>query len=431
MSEENKRLSILIIPDMLPYPPTDGGKLCVFGLVDYLRKFHQIQMLMYAHSLSDRENINKLRSEWPDVVIHQAEIFSRQPKTKSTFKKKWKELFRGIKKSFKKEREPAAQGQGYELHHSTPFFPHELVFIKQLTTILAQNQFDIIQTEATHMLNLVNLFPAAAKKVYVQIEGRGEILYDYGVTHNFDKEYVKHVAGNAKFLEYAFMSRYDAVLALNETDRNDIDQNTGSDTIVYNSPFGILDAEIKVPDPDNYQPENLIFIGAEAHYPNLDALTWFVTAIVAEFETIPFKKLYVTGHWQKDTQLRLTKHLNSLEFIGFVDDLAPYLKNSVSISPVRIGGGGIRTKILSSMAQGVPVVATPLSAVGIKGTSGRELFIEDNAKDFASAISRLFADQSLAKTIGANAYQLVVDEYSQSTVGAKRNKIYQEICKTY
>jgi glycosyltransferase involved in cell wall biosynthesis len=433
MDNSKTRLNILVIPELLPYPPTDGGKLCTFMLIDYLRAFHNIHILLAAYDVSNKNNIAQLSAAWPDVTVHTVEIFS-QP-TQESFERKAVNSLKNVFVKFKKlyrpnSKEPAAVDvySRYGPYFALPFNPHHRDFIKKLAEVLADNKFDIIQTELTGMLNLVNLFPVNTKKVFVQIESKGNVLFDYGISNNFNKNYIKHVAGNTAFLEYAYMSEYDAVLALNDTDANEIRQNVPATVKVYTSPFGLLDRDVANPDFDKITIENLIFIGGEGHYPNYDGLSWFLTNIITELPTGPFKNIYVTGTWSAETRQKFTVLSDSINFIGFVDDLSPYLQTSVCIVPIRIGGGGIRTKILSAMAQGSPVIATTLSSVGINGGHEKELIVADTAKDFADAITNLFANPQLARNIARNAHRLILNEYTQTAVGQKRDNIYHQIC---
>ena len=430
MKKNKSRLNILIIPELLPYPPDDGGRLCIFVLIDYLRKFHNIQILLSAYGNTDKFIIAQLNAEWPDVQIHCADLFTEPPPL--SFKKRAIKLIKSALRNSYRFISPVETGvdvySRYGPQYTTPFSPLHRDFIKKLVEVLAVNRFDIIQTELTGRLNLVNLFPPAVKKVFVQIEKKGDVLYDYGVSNNFDKNYIKHVAGNTTFLEYAYMSQYDAILALNDNDAADIRKNVPAAVKVYTSPFGLLDKDIATINFDSVKTENLIFIGSENHYPNYDGLYWFLTDILTELQTKPFKNIYVTGTWSPETREKFTALSNHLQFIGFVNDLSPYLKTSVCIVPIRIGGGGIRTKILSAMAQGSPVIATTLSSVGIKGSHLNELIIADSAKDFAMSIINLFVTPELAQRITRNAHQLIQNEYTRVAVGEKRNKIYDQIC---
>ncbi len=56
---------------------------------------------------------------------------------------------------------------------------------------------------------------------------------------------------------------------------------------------------------------------------------------------------------------------NGVEVTGFVDDVAPYVREAaVSVAPMRVGAG-VQNKILESLALGTPVVTTRIGAEGL------------------------------------------------------------------
>jgi len=434
-TDNNRRLTILVIPGLMPFPPNDGGKLCVYGFIDYLRRYHNIHLLLMADSEGDKNYIEQLQSYWPEVSISHVDLFQRQvmPSNKTKFISIAKKFLKAFINLFQARQVPAPENvyNWYQVNRTTPFYPHHVSFIQKLESILSNTQFDIIQTELTWMLNLVNFLPVNSKKVFVQIENKSDVLYDYGISNDIHRGYLEYVVKNTEFLEYSYMAKYDAVFVLNESDRKRVQENL-PDVMVYNSPYGILDRDIKKPDFGEYVSENLIFMGGENHYPNVDALEWFLSDIIPLFENRPFRKLLITGSWTDKTKERLSAMDKSVVFIGFVEDLDPYLKNSVSIVPIRIGGGGIRTKILLAMAKCSPVVATSISAVGIGDANQNELVIADSAQAFAASIKLLFSDRSKAREIISNAYELINNKFSQHIVSELRNRYYLELtCKNY
>ncbi|MGZ3756197.1 MAG: glycosyltransferase [Mucilaginibacter sp.] len=433
MVSKKDELAILIVPNLIPFPPNDGGRLCIYGLIDYLRKFHRIHLLLSANDADEAQTIRQLELHWPDVTVDSVDLYQQSTlntgqRVKAIIKKSIKGFY-GILQKIKVNKTSLNDTyDGYDIHKTTPFYPHTDVFIQKLCQITGSNKFDIIQIELTRMLNLVNILPNDVKKVFVQIEERNSVIYDYGISRNFNPDFIRHVAGNTEFLEYAFMSQYDAILALNEIDNQKIQKKVSPRVAVYTSPYGILDKDIKELNIGNGKLENLIFMGGEIHYPNVDALNWFLTDIITNFTKRPFRKLYVTGNWSNKTINRYKQLSDCVEFIGFVDDLTPYIANSVSIVPVRLGGGGIRTKILSAMSQGSPIVTTSLAAVGMENQHQKSLLIADSAEEFVASINLLFDNQELARQIKDNAHELIVKQYSQTACGEIRRKIYSEIC---
>src|SRR5258706_2074294 len=158
----------------MPYPSNDGGKLCVYGFIDYLRHNHSIHLLLSAGNDEDKRNIKLLENHWPEVTISHVDLFhppvklSKKEKLKSFVKQCLRTLFNLFKTHQSIEsKDPYGW---FHVFRTTPFYPHHVRFIQKLEFILTRTKFDIIQTELTWMLNLIHLFPSDSKKVFVQIE---------------------------------------------------------------------------------------------------------------------------------------------------------------------------------------------------------------------------------------------------------------------
>jgi glycosyltransferase involved in cell wall biosynthesis len=119
-------------------------------------------------------------------------------------------------------------------------------------------------------------------------------------------------------------------------------------------------------------------------------------------------------------------HPSQVQFTGFVEDLYTVTKDSISIAPVRIGGG-LRTKILLAMAQGTPVICTTFALEGINATHQESIMIADDKDMFCSAVEYLVADLDRTFAICQKAQSLVKNNYSQSVVSELRYKFYQKI----
>jgi glycosyltransferase involved in cell wall biosynthesis len=100
--------------------------------------------------------------------------------------------------------------------------------------------------------------------------------------------------------------------------------------------------------------------------------------------------------------------------VGFVDDLNSFLnKMRVSVAPLRYGAG-IKGKIGTAMAVGLPVVATSIATEGMMVTDGENILVRDDAVDFAEAVIRLYGDESLWSSISESSIK-----FADSTWGAE------------
>jgi glycosyltransferase involved in cell wall biosynthesis len=143
-----------------------------------------------------------------------------------------------------------------------------------------------------------------------------------------------------------------------------------------------------------HERNNILFIGSFEHPPNADAMHWFIDEVFPLLHKLkPALKLLIVGGGAPKSLL--AKARSHIEFTGFVADIAP-LFNSIrlSIAPLRYGAG-VKGKINSSMAYGVPVIASTVAAEGMGLVHGRDVLIADDAEGFARLITQAYDDEKL------------------------------------
>ena len=100
--------------------------------------------------------------------------------------------------------------------------------------------------------------------------------------------------------------------------------------------------------------------------------------------------------------------------VGYVDDLQSFLdKMRISVAPLRYGAG-IKGKVGTAMAAGLPVIATSVATEGMDITSGREIISVDGPQAFADAVVMLYKNQEQWNQISVNGI-----EFAEKTWGAK------------
>ena len=63
-------MKLLYINTYIPYPLNSGGSQAFFTITDYIRKHHELSLLLYVHNSTERRNVEKLRKLWPDVTFY-------------------------------------------------------------------------------------------------------------------------------------------------------------------------------------------------------------------------------------------------------------------------------------------------------------------------------------------------------------------------
>lgn len=150
---------------------------------------------------------------------------------------------------------------------------------------------------------------------------------------------------------------------------------------------------------------DIVFVGSFQHAPNIDAVLYFVNQVMPFLRKhLEGVRFYVVGN-KPPAEIQ---ELASEDVIikGFVEDLTKFLDQMrVSVAPLRYGAG-IKGKVGTAMANGLPVVATSLAAEGMSLTHGENVCIADGAEEIAETISKVYLDESLWNHISYNGLQL-------------------------
>jgi glycosyltransferase involved in cell wall biosynthesis len=221
--------------------------------------------------------------------------------------------------------------------------------------------------------------------------------------------------------ELAYLPHFDGVVTFSEEDRRALLSHLPS-VNVHTSPFPIpADVGISREVSEDFNGQFLL-VASEGHDPNRDALEWLLGEIWPIIvKELPSAKLVVVGRWSRSAQAHFAAP--SVSFPGFVNDLAETLRGGIMLVPLRIGSG-IRVKILVALAQGVPVVTTPVGGEGLLAQNDEELLSRDSASEFAAAAVRLARDPKLRRHLATAGLAAVSKHYSAESVRRRRNEIY-------
>jgi glycosyltransferase involved in cell wall biosynthesis len=129
--------------------------------------------------------------------------------------------------------------------------------------------------------------------------------------------------------------------------------------------------------------------------PNVDAAIHLVEDMLPRIQAaVPTAHVTIVGR-DPSSGVRSLGARSGVTVTGYVDDVRPYLERaSVFAAPIRFGAG-IQNKVLEALAMGVPVVATPLAADGLRTEEGASPPI-DIARGAATAAERIVARLRLA-----------------------------------
>lgn len=178
-----------------------------------------------------------------------------------------------------------------------------------------------------------------------------------------------------------------------------------------------VDTEYYAQVPCNPIPDTLVYNGSLTYSANLEAIQYFLAEIWQSIRARrPKAQLTITGSLKGVALNRLSLD-NSVAFSGYVDDIRPLVGSAwVCIVPLR-SGGGTRFKILEAMALGVPVVSTRKGAEGIKVTHGKDILLADTPTEFAAYVVQVLESRALRDELAGNARALVRSCYDAQYAG--------------
>ncbi|MFZ3166124.1 MAG: glycosyltransferase family 4 protein [Candidatus Methanoperedens sp.] len=401
-------MNILIISMSFPYPPKSGGKARVYNLIKQISKYHEITLISFISS-DEKPYIPEL--------LKYCKIVETIPFENNFFSKlvRWGRIV-------------------YNLFTTTPIeiaAKESQMMADKVYEIIKNHDFDIIQAEWIQMAHYVP-FEYLNKKQF-----RGKlVLVEHDVSfvpwyrrYLIEKKPMKFIIYNEykkmKKYEYENLLKFDEIITMSEIDMNrllELDETLHVNVV----PNGVDTEKISF-KLGNRGSNSLLFMGWMKHYPNGDAMRFFIKEI---FPKILLKnqnvKLYIVGMFLPDDINKKIKYQDNIIYCGYIEDILSILhKCTVFISPLRIGGG-TRLKILEAMAAGIPVISTSIGAEGIDIEDGENIVIADSTEIFANKTLELLNDNKLQVKIAVNAHEFVEKKYRWNEIGKIMNRIYEK-----
>jgi glycosyltransferase involved in cell wall biosynthesis len=179
-------------------------------------------------------------------------------------------------------------------------------------------------------------------------------------------------------------------------------------------------------EKDYSETQDLLFVGNFNHRPNIDAVLFFSREVFPPIlEELKDVHLFVVGNSPPEEIKALTsKHI---VVTGYVQDLAPYLRNArISVNPLRYGAG-MKGKIGEALSWGLPVVTTSIGAEGMGLVDGYDALIADSPEKFVAQVVRLYNDEALWNQLSSNGRRTVESQWSPEAIQKRLTSVLGEI----
>ena len=379
---------ILIISPYFPFPARDGGKVRLYNLIKHLSYNNEIYLLAYIEPNANK-NCIELAKEFC------TEVFP---------------VLREEDKRIVKD----------DIPRCVSFF-YTQKMIDELKKVLRIIKPDIIQLDfliMTQYVKYIKNIPVFYTEHDMSVLDFNQSFHDRDLKDK-DRffEWKKLISYEKHILDY-----FNSVIVLTDRDKSLI-ENLNANIKATIIPTGV-DTEFYKPTVYSAdEKKNLVFVGHYKHFPNADAIMYFVQNIYSKIvEKKPDINLYIVGSG-------VTKPIENLQnknviVTGELEDIRKYLrKPNIFVAPVRLGGG-IKGKVLEAMAMGVPIVATKEAISGIDYANNNFALVSDNVDCFANNVIKLVENDKLYTELSNNARKIVEQYYNWTNIAQKLNNFY-------
>ncbi len=398
-------MRILLLTQVLPYPPDAGPKVKTFHLLQYLAQHHEVTLVSLVRSAAEVDQAKALRGLC--TAIHTV---------------------------------PLRRSRGRDLAHlavstlSGDSFLMRRDASPQLRVLLAdltrREPFDLIHADQLNMAQFA-----------VDLPGGARILDQHNAVWTIVQRMAAH-ASYAKGLglalearrlrryEARICARFDGLLTVSTADLRFLNL-AAAEAGVRLPPTALLPIAVDVqgtpPVAREAQPHTILSMATMFWPPNVDGVLWFAREVYPLIKAaVPEVRFAVVGARPPAAVRQLGEADASISVTGYVADPQPYRAAAAAlIVPVR-AGGGMRVKILEALALGLPIVSTTIGYEGIEVEPDTHLLVGDTPAAFAGAVIRLVRDPALGQRLAVAGRQVAATRYDWRVVNPRIEHLYAE-----
>ena len=374
-----RRRRIAILSPYFPYPLSHGGAVRIFNLVREMAEEFDIFLFAFLDQETE-EDFKPLLQECARLILI--------PKTRYR-EPRWSTLEPPEVHEFNS---PAMREALDRVRHE-----YKIEALQVEYTMLAPYSGDVlVEHDVTFDL-------------YRQISNRS---WDYWRWRRFERKQVQ------RYRKVVVMSERDAALL-----------NTPGTVVI---PNGVDLARFT---PEMERPGmRLLFIGSFRHFPNIVAYRFFVEQVWPKLRgRLPGIALTVVAgpdpvlYWREHTGLTEVPAGDRIQFLEFVADVRPlYVEANVILVPTLVSAG-TNLKVLEALAMERAVVSTSSGCAGLGLEHMVNVWIADQAGDFAQAVETLLTNSELRSGIASRGRAHAEQHFDWKKIGERQRAMLREV----
>jgi glycosyltransferase involved in cell wall biosynthesis len=178
-----------------------------------------------------------------------------------------------------------------------------------------------------------------------------------------------------------------------------------------------IDVEYFAPIAEGERGTSIVFLGRFSYRPNVDAAVRAAREIFPLVKrSVPSARLTLVGS-DPPSPVRQLADCEGVEVTGRVEDVRPYLgRAALTLTPMTVGGG-VKYKVLQSLAMATPVVTNSLGVAGTGLVPGREVIVAEENEALANACVDLLLDPEKQRRVAEAGRAVVIRRHAWDVIG--------------
>jgi|GEM_PF-1371092 len=401
-------MRLLVLSNKSPYPALDGSSKAMASLFEGL-----VRAGVEVHWLALNPVKHRVEAERADAEFRRAlGVFSARARLECLCI----------------DGRPNALGAAFQWWKRESYFTsrfHPEVYRVRVEALLRAESFDGVQLEGASLLGVIPL---------IRARHRGWISFR---AHNIEHRIWERMAQNSRGLKQWYLQgearklrrweregaeACDALIPMSDTDK------AGFRALGYAGPAQTIGFGIPVEAPEIAQPTKVrgqdpVFVGSFDWLPNLEAVDRFLAHIWPEvYRRFPERRFRILGRGAPD-------RFQSVPGVELIPEPADarrvFAASRVLVAPFT-SGSGIRIKIIEALAEGCPVLSTPVGAEGILDHSTAFLQL---AETDAAWIEQLCStlEQPVSESVLDEARAFVSRRFDRDRLGVELRNFYRDL----
>lgn len=380
-------MRILLLTQVVPYPPDSGPKVKTFSLLQYLAERHEVHLLSFVRNAREEDAAVRLR-RWCAGV-----------QTVRLSRSRWRDGRFLVASVLSGESFLITRDDSTEMRLA-------------VRRVLEENTIDAVHADQLNMAQFAVDLPVPLR-----------ILDEHNAVWSIVRRSASQLAWGPERLlaewewrklrayEGQVCRRFDQVLVVSQEDRAQLELAAGGAFPSTTIPITV-DTQRLAFQPPAEATRDIVSVATMFYPPNVEGVGWFARDVFPRIrEADRETRLFIVGSRPPRHIAALANSQNRVAVTGYVPDLDPILRQCrVFVVPLH-SGSGMRVKILEAFARGIPVVSTTVGAEGIDVRAGEHLLIADDAAGFARAVVCLLQNHAEAARLAENGRRLVETRY--------------------